>query len=126
MYPVQVQERVRAFSNPAFGFNVNERRRHQRFPISAPSRYRVNGVRGHAMTVDISSGGVFLKTETILPVGAHIDVWIDWPALLDQRCPLRLVITGAILRSGREGMAVEIKRYSFRLRPKSEPSVPAA
>jgi hypothetical protein len=44
---------------------------------------------------------------------------IDWPALLDQRCPLRLVITGKILRSDQTGTAVGIIRYDFRIRPRS-------
>lgn len=95
-----------------------ERRRHQRFPINAQSQYILTGIRGQAVTADISSGGVFLKTNEILPVGKQIQVFVDWPALLDQRCPLRLVIVGKTLRSDATGTAIGIIRYDFRIRPR--------
>ena len=95
-----------------------ERRQHQRFPITAKCQYILTGIRGQAVTSDIGSGGVFLKPERILPLGKQIQVFIDWPALLDQRCPLRLVITGQTLRSDETGTAVGIIRYDFRIRPR--------
>lgn len=98
---------------------VSGRRKHRRYPISAESQYVSEGNQGRAISVDISSGGVFLKAETALPVGKAIEVWIDWPVLLDQRCPLRLVIGGRVLRSDARGTAVGITRYEFRLRPRS-------
>ena len=104
---------------PGLRFAPYERRQHQRFPITAPSQYILAGNRGQAITTDISSGGVFLKTDASLPVGKQIEVMIEWPALLDQRCPLRLVIFGKILRSNQAGTAVGIIRYDFRIRPKS-------
>ena len=104
---------------PSRKFAPYERRQHQRFPITAHSQYILAGNRAQATTLDISSGGVFLKTEKILPVGKQIQVLIDWPALLDERCPLRLVITGKVLRSDQAGTAVGIIRYDFRIRPKS-------
>ena len=100
-------------------FAPYERRQHQRFPITAQSRFVVSGGRGQATTIDISSGGVFMKTDETLPIGKQIQVLIDWPALLDQRCPLRLVINGKILRSDQTGTAIGILRYDFRIRPKS-------
>ena len=104
---------------PGLRFVPYERRQHQRFPITAHSQYILAGNRAQATTVDISSGGAFLKTEKVLPVGKPIQVLIDWPALLDQRCPLRLVITGKVLRSDPAGTAIGIIRYEFRIRPKS-------
>ena len=104
---------------PSLKFVPYERRQHQRFPITAQSQYILGGNREPATTVDISSGGVLLKTEKILPVGKQLQVLIDWPALLDQRCPLRLVITGKVLRSDPTGTAIGIIRYDFRIRPKS-------
>ena len=130
MSPVQVltpqtnahsHDRIGIFPKPASHLDARERRQQQRFPISARSRYLLDGSRGSATTVNISSGGVCLKTDKALPVGRKIQVWIDWPALLEQRCPLRLVIVGDVLRSGPAETAVQIKRYSFHLRPKSEP-----
>jgi len=101
-----------------FGKAPYERRHHQRFPITAQTQYALAGVRGQAVTADISSGGVFLKTDRMLPVGKQIQVRIDWPALLEQRCPLRLVIIGKVLRSNESGTAIGIIRYDFRIRPK--------
>ena len=104
---------------PGLRFAPYERRQHKRFPITAQSQYILAGTREPATTLDISSGGVYLKAEKILPIGKQIQVLIDWPALLDQRCPLRLVITGKILRSDQAGTAIGIIRYEFRIRPKT-------
>lgn len=101
-----------------FGQAPYERRHHQRFPIAAQTQYVLTGIRGQAVTSDISSGGVFMKTDRILPVDKQVQLFIDWPAMLDQRCPLRLVIVGRVLRSGESGTAIGIIRYDFRIRPK--------
>lgn len=98
---------------------ASERRRSQRFPIIAQAQYilsGVRGVRGDAVTYDISSGGVFLKTDEILPVNKTILLMIDWPVPLDDRCPLRLVIEGVTLRSNANGTAVMVGRWDFRIR----------
>jgi hypothetical protein len=60
--------------------------------------------------------GVFLKTDKVLQVGESIQVLIDWPVALDQRCPLGLLIVGKVLRSNGAGTAVEIMRYEFGIR----------
>ncbi len=96
-----------------------ERRQHQRFPITAQAEYIFAGHRGPATTLDIGSGGVLLKTNTILRVRQPIEVLIDWPALFDQRCPMRLVVFGKVLRSDRFGTAVGITRFEFRIRAQS-------
>ena len=43
-----------------------ERRQQQRFPITARSRYILDGVFGYAPTADISSGGVLLRSKQIV------------------------------------------------------------
>ncbi len=96
-----------------------ERRHHQRFPIAARAQFVLAGVQAQAVTSNISSGGVLLKSEMILPVGKQIQLFIDWPALLDQRCPLRLTVVGKVLRSNESGTAVGIIRYDYRIRPKT-------
>lgn len=102
-----------------------ERRSHQRFAIVAVSQYIAGGTRGRASTSDISSGGVFLGTDTTLPVGAAVEVLIDWPALLEGRHRLRLVIHGQVLRSDTRGTAVRLGRYEFRLAPRCSPTNPS-
>ena len=98
---------------------ISERRQHRRYPFAAESQYILDGRREHAITTDISSGGAFLKTRAPLPVGKWIELLIDWPVLLDQRCPIRLVIYGRVLRNDTRGAAVRIVRYDFRLRSRS-------
>ena len=93
-----------------------ERRRHLRYPIIARAEYRVAGNREQTKTIDMSSRGVLLETDRSLPIGDAIQISIDWPALLEQRTPLRLVVSGRILRSNVLGTAVVIRRYDFRLR----------
>ena len=112
----QIEAGVRI--SPAPRLAPCERRQHRRFPISAQAEYLLKGVRQQATALDISSGGVFLQTESVLPVGQRIKVMIDWPVLLDQKCPLRLVIVGRVLRSNWAGMAVGIRSYEFFVRPK--------
>ena len=91
-------------------------RKHVRFPVNAQAEYILGERTARAITQDISSGGVLLKTDSPLPIGKPIQVLIDWPAPLDRRCPLRLEIFGKVLRSNFAGTAVGITRYEFRIR----------
>lgn len=98
---------------------VSERRQHRRYQFTADSQYILNGNREQTTITDISSRGVFLRTETPLPVGKWIELLIDWPVLLNRRCRIRLVVYGRIRRSDARGTAVAIVRHDFRLRPRS-------
>jgi PilZ domain len=92
-----------------------ERRRSSRYPLTAQAECILPGNRMQARVQNLSSGGVFLKTEANLRVGQSIQVLIDWPVL---QCPLRLVILGKVLRSDESGSAVKLVQYEFRIRPK--------
>jgi PilZ domain len=87
-------------------------------PFTAQAECLLDGTQVLASTKDIGSGGVLLKAEKPLRLGESIQVSIDWPVLLDERCPLRLVIFGKVVRSDDSGSAVGILRYEFRIRPK--------
>jgi len=93
------------------------RRRHLRFPIRVPAQYMLNGSKHFVVTANLSAGGIFLHTEEAIPVGHDIRLWIEWPAKLDGRCPLTLFVTGRVIRRERNGAAVRILKYEFRLRP---------
>ena len=95
-----------------------ERRQSFRYPFTAHAQCILAGNRIQAKIQDIGSGGVFLKTDRMLRPCESIQVLIDWPVLLDQRCPLRLVIFGKVLRSDESGSAVKLIHYEFRIRPK--------
>jgi len=93
-----------------------DRRIHMRFPISVPVRYLLADHEGVTMTHDMSSDGIFMNTSEILPAGKLVKLFVDWPAMLDQHCLLRLVVVGKILRSSPQGTAVGISKYEFRVR----------
>lgn len=87
-----------------------------RYPIALPVQYRVNGFTRSGITTHISSSGMFIATREVLPVNQSIKVTIDWPAVLDGRCPLGLVVLGRVRRINGRGMEIAIEQYEFRLR----------
>ena len=103
-----------------FGRNGKEERRgKRRFRIEQDVRYRL--LYGHRIaetgvgrTVDISSNGVWMSTQTQLNPGLPVELSINWPALLNDVCPMKLMIYGCIVRSTPTGAAVAIERYEFR------------
>ena len=105
---------------PRFGMQACQldRRSAVRLPIEQEVRYKVrtrNTVTvGFGKTVDMSSTGVLFTTEKELAPGEKLEVAINWPALLDHKCPLKLVTTGRVVRSGGGMAAVAIERYEFR------------
>src|ERR1700694_4164032 len=92
-----------------------DRRSQRRFPISVPLRYIVSGVEGEGRTLDISSNGALIQVRQKLPTGRGIRLFIDWPAKLDDRIPLQLVVKGTIRRSTAVTTAIAISAYEFRL-----------
>lgn len=115
--PAPSVNRSRVIPGPKPALREHERRKHRRFRFTGQARYSVSGVETHVLIRDISSGGVFLKTGGILRVGQRIRVFIDWPVLLENRCPLRLVMDGVVLRSDQSGTAVGRTKYEFKIRP---------
>ena len=39
---------------------------------------------------------------------------MSWPVLLNDSCPMKLMIYGCVIRSNEKGAAVAIERYEFR------------
>lgn len=96
-----------------------ERRSSSRFPIEREVRYKVLSKRsgnesGSGKTLNISSSGILFTTEHTLIPGKRIEMAISWPAQLDNRCALKLVARGRIVRSEAGRAAVEIQQYEFR------------
>ncbi len=96
-----------------------DRRLKRRFRIEQECRYRV--LYGHRIaesgvgrTVNMSSSGVWLTTETVLPAGLPVELSINWPAMLNQVCPMKLMIFGCVIRSDTTGAAISVERYEFR------------
>jgi len=95
-----------------------ERRGGRRFPIEQGVQYKVRKGKelkvGSGRTIDISSGGVLFTTWHDLERGDVVEVSMDWPALLDSRCHLKLVIVGNVVRAGAGVAAITRARHEFR------------
>jgi hypothetical protein len=101
-----------------------ERRIKRRFHIEQEVRYKMlYGQRiaetGSGKTTNISSGGVWFSTETMLTSGMPIELSLTWPVLLNDSCPMKLMIYGCVVRSNEKGAAVAIERYEFRTQGKT-------
>lgn len=122
--PSRRADGVRIFLRPR-DVAQSERRQHQRFLITVQAQCVLAEDGAQATPVDISSRAVFLKTSRILQLGESIHVLIDWPARLDHRCPLRLLIVGKVLRRNGTGTIVEIMPYAFGIRHQAAAPVAA-
>ncbi|MGA2114203.1 MAG: hypothetical protein ABSH56_05575 [Bryobacteraceae bacterium] len=96
-----------------------ERRVKRRFQIEQEVRYKMlYGQRiaetGTGRTLNISSGGVWFTTDTMLATGMPIELSMAWPVLLNDSCAMKLMIYGCVVRSNEKGAAVAIERYEFR------------
>jgi hypothetical protein len=103
----------------AIGGGERERRTKRRFHIEQEVRYKMlYGQRiaetGVGKTVNISSGGVWFSTENMLTTGMPVELSLNWPVLLNDSCPMKLMIYGCVVRSNQGGAAVAIERYEFR------------
>ena len=106
----------------------HERRTKRRFQIEQDVRYKMlYGQRiaetGSGRTLNISSGGVWFTTDSMLATGMPIELSMTWPVLLNDSCAMKLMIYGCVVRSNEKGAAVAIERYEFRTmgRPSQQP-----
>lgn len=78
----------------------NDRRSHRRYDIHLPVQYRVSQhstmpIVGTATTCDLSTGGLSFRCRRILPVGSHIELSVEWPALCGDSQAMDLQVTGS-------------------------------
>ena len=81
------------------GLPYPDRRSSDRFPIERDVKYKMLDGKtvlrtGAGKTVDMSSGGVLFTTEEPLSAGNRLELSVNWPAQLDNSCPLKLVALG--------------------------------
>lgn len=112
---MMVSQEDRTFS----GEIDRERRVKRRFRIDQEVRYKMlYGQRiaetGVGRTMNISSGGVWFTSENMLTSGMPVELSMNWPVLLNDSCPMKLMIYGCVVRSSEKGAAVAIERYEFR------------
>lgn len=97
----------------------NDRRHSDRFPIEREVRYKVLSKRsgeeaGEGRTLNMSSAGVLFTADHQLIPGKRMELSITWPAQLNNKCALRLVARGRVVRSMNGTAALEIQQYEFR------------
>lgn len=69
---------------------------------------------GSGMTKDLCRKGILFVSETVPPKDTDVELRIEWPFLLQNVCPLELLVWGRVLRSDRRGTVVRMSRYEFR------------
>lgn len=101
---------------------AGDRRHNRRYVLRLPIHYQVSprgeaARSGSGMTCDISTGGISFRSRRPLPVGAHIEITVDWPAKFGDTYPVDLQVTGFVLRSDSGRTAVRMTSRKFRVAP---------
>jgi len=103
------------------GLSEEPKRHKLRFPIQKDVCYRclrsgdLSAI-GVGRTLQISSREVRFTTQHALQLGETVRVAMDWPAMLDNTCLMKLEICGSVVRSELDRAAVKIEKYEFRTR----------
>jgi len=90
-------------------------------PIQEDVQYRVlnkkaEDTQARGKTINMSSSGVLFTTEEMLLPGRRVELAINWPAQLDQKCGLKLMARGRVVRFENGMAAIEILQHEFRTR----------
>ncbi|MGA1997427.1 MAG: PilZ domain-containing protein [Bryobacteraceae bacterium] len=97
-----------------------DRRTDRRYTFQLPLRFSYQkcgvAVAGSGATEDLSRGGIRFVTDNPPPVGVEIELRIEWPFLLQNVCPLELLVRGKVLRSGAQPTVAKMNSYEFRTR----------
>ncbi|MGA2711786.1 MAG: hypothetical protein ABSG41_01675 [Bryobacteraceae bacterium] len=105
-----------------------DRRRKARYPLRLKLTFSAVTppiCLGDGETLLISSKELLFTTNESFAIGQCLQVSMDWPALLENRIPLRLVVSGQVLQSGDGQATMTIDKYQFRIRG-IEPSAATA
>ena len=104
--------------------STTDRRSSDRFSIEREVRFKVLNKKsgeesGMGRTINMSSTGVLFTTDQMLLPGRRVEVSISWPAQLNNKCALRLVARGRVVRFDDGKAAMEIQQYEFRTQAKA-------
>jgi hypothetical protein len=102
-------------------WNTTDRRRSTRFTLGLAIERRFgNGNLDQTLlgeVVNNSSKGFLIRgIAAALRTGQTVTASIDWPASLDNRVFLQLVVVGRVVRTMHDCTAIDIKTYEFRTR----------
>ncbi len=102
--------------------SLEDRRRSERFNFGVPLTVQwTNGSerrQAHAVTQDVSSGGVYFYLPEAIPDGTAVEIEMTLPTQITLGTPVRVRCQGRIqrcvLKSGEStGMATMIEKYEF-------------
>ena len=102
--------------------SLEERRRSERFSLGVPLTIQwTNGSekrQAHAVTQDVSSGGVYFLLPEAIPDGTVVEIEMTLPSQITLGTPVRVRCLGRIrrcvLKPGEStGMATMIEKYEF-------------
>jgi hypothetical protein len=98
---------------------AGDRREDRRYPMALELKYKLIRRRrvlevGKGATLDLSTGGILFEAEHALPVGLNVELLIDWPVLLHNVAPMRLMVTGKIVRNAGRQVAIQSVQHEFR------------
>jgi hypothetical protein len=95
-----------------------DRRTDRRYQYEMELRfsYKLGGstVFGSGYTLDLSRGAVRFMTENPPPDRADVELRISWPYLLQNVCPLELLVRGSVMSSSDRGTVLAMRDYEFR------------
>lgn len=68
---------------------------------------------GKGTTVNMSSSGVLFTPGRMMVVGSCLELNISWPAPLNAKSALKLMVQGTVVRYQDGGAAIEIQHCEF-------------
>jgi hypothetical protein len=128
--PFQLEHRTAGVSSRLI---LTDRRSNARYPLDLSVRFRSfakgSPLYGEGRAINVSSGGIFVVSPHIVSQheireGAHVEMNIEWPSLLDGRIPLQLCAVGWVVRRRPFDFAASFERYQFRtMKSSARPTV---
>lgn len=97
---------------------------HQAFlyPVHLALRYKALSSRqgvvatGSGQTTHIGSHQIIFTGDLSVPKGTRVEVSVAWPALLEERVKLQLVVQARVTSVDAGRITVEVRQYQFRTR----------
>jgi hypothetical protein len=91
-----------------------------RFPLTLQLRYKAfsadMAILGTGQTKLISSTELIFTSDQPIEAGMQAEICVAWPALLDGRVRLQLILKTIIVRSAGPVAAARISKYDYRTR----------
>jgi hypothetical protein len=99
----------------------SDRRSADRFPIVREVHYKILSGRdfaetGGGETINMSSSGILFTAEHEIKQGKRLELSVSWPAWLNDKCRLKLVAKGQVVRAEDGRAAMRIEKHEFRTR----------